>query len=295
MHDVIIVGGGTAGLSAALALGNFRRSVLVLDAGEQRNRRAHAVHNYLGLEGIAPVELLRRGRAEALAAGAELRVGRVVSIDGAADRFGVTLEDGTELAARRIVLATSLVDLTPEGIEDFEAFYGTSVAHCPICDAATFADRPIVVISWGDKAFGYVRELYHWTRRVTLVTHGHEIGAEQRARLERHGVPVRTERARRLEGRDGQLSGVVLEGGDTIACDGVFFNVGHRPRNELARALGCELAEEDFVKVDATYQTTVRGVYAAGDINLREESVADAVGEGFIAACNVHTSLYPDW
>lgn len=87
----------------------------------------------------------------------------------------------------------------------------------------------------------------------------------------------------------------MLAGGESIPCEGVFYNPGHGPRNELARGLGCELGEEGFVKVGATYRTTVGGVYAAGDVNAREESVADAVGEGFIAACNVHTSLYPDW
>lgn len=293
MYDVIVVGGGPAGLSAALALGHFRRSVLVLDAGEQRNRLGHAVHNYLGLDGISPRELLERGRAEARRAGAELREGRVLGIRRRADGFAVSVDAQPDLTARRVVLATSLIDVTPE-IENFLDFYGQTVVHCPICDAATFADRPIVVISWGENAAGFAWELYHWTKQVTLVTHGHPIDDEQRARLERRGILVLTERARRLEGQAGQVERVILAGGAALACDAVFFSIAHHPRTELASALGCALTPDGYVKVDARYQTTVPDVYAAGDITTREEAVVDAVAEGFIAACNIHTSLYPE-
>jgi thioredoxin reductase len=293
MYEVIVVGGGPAGLSAGLSLANFRRSVLVLDAGEQRNLPSHGVHNYLGLEGILPRDLIARGRAEASRAGAELRQARVVGIRKEPDRLRVELEGQPELAAARIILATSLVDEKPD-LENFDAFYGTSVVHCPICDATTFADRPVVVISWGEKAANYTLELYHWTRKLTLVTHGHPIDAHNRARLEGYGIDVRTERAERLEGQAGQVAGVVLADGSTVPCDGVFFNIAHHPRNELAQALGCKLTAEGYVEVDERYQTTVPGVYAAGDITSREESVADAVAEGFVAACNVHLSLYPE-
>ena len=129
----------------------------------------------------------------------------------------------------------------------------------------------------------------------TRVTHGHPIDEAEQARLARHGVPVRTERVQRLEGQEGLVSRVVLVDGATVRCDAVFFNIAHLPRNELARALGCELEkEEGYVKVDEHYQTTVRHVYAAGDITAREESVADAVAEGFLAATHIHLSLYPE-
>lgn len=152
----------------------------------------------------------------------------------------------------------------------------------------------MAVISWGGKAVGFTLELHHWTKHLTLLTHGHSIAEEQTARLRRYGVATRTERIVRLEGQDGRVAHVVLSGGASIRCDAVFFNIAHRPRNELAKVLGGELEGEGYVKVDATYQTTVPGVYAAGDITSREESAVDAVAEGFIAACNIHASLYPD-
>ena len=136
MYDVAIVGGGAAGLSAALSLAHFRRSVLALDGGEQRNLASHAIHNYLGLDGIAPRELLRRGREEARCAGAELRKSNVTCIRRSGDAFDLAVDGQPTIAAARIVLATSLVDVKPD-IANLGPFYGTSVHHCPICDGAT--------------------------------------------------------------------------------------------------------------------------------------------------------------
>ena len=208
-----------------------------------------------------------------------------------ASGFAVELDGQPAVTARRIVLATSLVDVQPE-IEHFAPFVGTSVFHCPLCDAAAFTDRPIVVVSWGPRAVGYTLEISHWTQQLTLVTHGHPLDEAEQARLARYGVSVRTERVQRLEGQDSRVNRVVLVGGVTVRCDAVFFNIAHKPRNALARALGCALEPEGYVKVDEHYQTTVPHVYAAGDITAREESVADAVAEGFLAATHLHQSLY---
>lgn len=293
MYDVVIVGGGPAGLSAALSLGHFRRSVLVLDAGEHRNAASHAIHNYLGLDGIPPQELLARGRDEARRAGAELRQARVTAVRRGEAGFVVSSDGQPNVVAARIVLATSLVDVKPD-IENVEPFYGTSVFHCPICDAASCADHRIVAISWGQQAAGFALELHHWTKQLTLATHGHGLDESERARLARYGIEVRDERIRRIEGRDGQVERLALDDGRSIPCEAVFFSIAHQPRNELARALGCELTDLGYVKVDEKYRTTVPEVYAAGDITSREESAVDAVAEGFIAACNIHTSLYPE-
>lgn len=154
MYDAVTVGGGLSGLSAALSLAHFRRSVLLLDAGEQRNLPSHAVHNYLGLDGISPRELLARGRAEARQAGAELREARVTHVRRDASGFAIELDGQPAVTARRIILATSLIDVQTE-IENFAPFVVPSVFHCLLCDAMAFANRPIVVVSWGPKAAGY--------------------------------------------------------------------------------------------------------------------------------------------
>jgi thioredoxin reductase len=292
-YEVAIVGGGPAGLSAALVLARFRRSVVVIDAGQQRNLKTHAVHNYLGLEGISPHELLRRGCDEASQAGAELRKARVVGIRRRGDDFVLSLEGQPDLVAARVVLATSLVDVMPD-IPELDRFYGKTIFHCPVCDAADFVDQPLVVVSWGQYADGFTLELFHWTKRVILVTHGRPIGDRQRARLARYGVETVTTRIERLEGQDDRLSAVVLEDGRSIPCRGLFFSIGHKPRNELARGLGCEITDEGYVVVNEKYETTIPGVYAAGDITTLEEAVADAVGEGLIAATNISLSLHEE-
>lgn len=292
-YDVVIVGGGPAGLTAALSLAHCRRSVLVVDAGEQRNLASHGVHNYLGLEGVAPHELLRRGRAEAREAGAALRDGHVAAIQRCATGFAVALEDGATVTASRVILATGLVDVLPD-VEHLPEFYGTSVFHCPFCDGATVDDRRVVVLSWGDRAEGFTHELCAWTRRLTLVTQGHPIDEGVRARLERGGVTVRTDRALRLEGRDGQVAGVALDDGETVPCDAVFFSIAHRTRAELARALGCALTAEGYVRVDPRQQTTEPGVYAAGDITPTDEAALIAAAQGLTAAVAVHESLDSD-
>jgi thioredoxin reductase len=292
-YEVAIVGGGPAGLSAALVLARFRRSVVVLDAGQQRNLATHAVHNYLGLEGISPHELLRRGREEASRAGAELRKARVVGIRRRGGDFVLSIEDQPDVVAARIILATSLVDVMPD-IPQLDRFYGRTIFHCPVCDAADFVDQPLVVVSWGQYADGFTLELFHWTKKLILTTHGRPIADQQRARLERYGVEVVTERIERLEGQDDRLSAVVLGDGRKIPCRGLFFSIGHRPRSELALGLGCEIADEGYVVVNEHYETTVPGVYAAGDITTLEEAVADAVAEGLIAATNISLSLHEE-
>jgi thioredoxin reductase len=292
-YEVAIVGGGPAGLSAALVLARFRRSVVVLDAGQQRNLATHAVHNYLGLEGISPRELLRRGREEARRAGAELRKARVTGIRRRGGDFVVSIEDQPDLVAARIILATSLVDMMPD-IPELDRFYGRTIFHCPVCDAADFVDQPLVVVSWGQYADGFTLELFHWTKKLILTTQGRPIADRQRARLERYGVEVVTERIERLEGQDDRLSAVVLEDGRRIPCRGLFFSIGHKPRNELAVGLGCEITDEGYVVVNEHYETTVPGVYAAGDITTLEEAVADAVAEGLIAATNISLSLHEE-
>ena len=277
-------------MTAALSLAHCRRSVLVVDAGEQRNLASHAVHNYLGLEGLTPRELLRRGRAEAKEAGAEVRRGRVATIERGADGFAIALDSQPGVTTPRVILATGLVDVLPD-VENLPAFYGTSVFHCPFCDGSTVDNHRVVVLSWGDRAEGFTRELRAWTRRLTLVTHGRPIDEGTRARLERGGVVVRTDRAARLEGRDGRVAGVVLDGGEIVPCDAVFFSIAHRARADLARALGCALTEEGYVRVDARQQTTVPGVYAAGDITPTDEAALIAAAQGLTAAVAVHESL----
>lgn len=292
MYDVVIVGGGVAGLSAALLLGRARRKVLVFDGGAPRNAPAEEAHSFFTRDGTPPLELLRIGRAQAEGYGIEIRSGRVTDAarDGAA--FRVTAEDGTEAVARRLLLATGVVDDLPE-IEGLSERWGRSVFHCPYCHGWEVRDRPLAVLGRGEEAMELVKLLRGWTRDLVLCTNGPaELGDEARAKLARHGVPVREEPVVRLEGgAEGGLERIVFASGDPLPREGILLRPPQRPASPLAERLGCEHLPSGAPVVDVFLQTTVPGVHAAGDLNRRFQSVSAASAEGAMAAAGINHAL----
>ena len=296
MYDVVIVGGGVAGLSAALLLGRGRRKVLVFDGGAPRNAPAEEAHSFFTRDGTPPLELLRIGRAQAEGYGVEIRSGRVVDVAGEEGAFAVTAEDGTEVAARRLLLATGVVDDLPE-IEGLRERWGRSVFHCPYCHGWEVRDRPLAVLARGDEAMELVKLLRGWSRDLVLCTHGPaELSDEARAKLARHGVPVREEPVVRLEGgeeggEEGGLERIVFASGDPLPRAGILLRPPQRPASDLAGRLGCEHLPGGGPVVDVFRQTTVPGVYAAGDLNRGFQSVSAASAEGAMAAAGINHAL----
>ena len=185
-YDVVVIGGGPSGLAAGLWLGRYRRSVLVVDAGDPRNAETWAVHGYPGVDEVPPYELRRSMKEQALAAGAEFRAAMARTVEGAEDDFRVGLSDGHELRARRVLLCTGLKDILPE-IPGFDELYGKSIWHCPDCDGPGVAGMRVGVIGWGRQIAGFCSYLLTWTDRITLLTHGHppELPEKSRAVLDR--------------------------------------------------------------------------------------------------------------
>jgi thioredoxin reductase len=303
--DAIVVGGGPAGLSGALWLARYRRRVLVVDAEDPRNAPTWAVHGYFGIEDPKPLELRARGRQQAIDAGAAYLAGTVERIEGAADDFRVTLQDGRTHQAKRILLCTGLKDILPE-IEGFQELYGTSIWHCPDCDGPTIKDLNIGVIGWGDSIVKYCMYMLTWTDRITILTHGHEaeMSDAARAALERFDIPVKQHVIARLEGANGCLRSVVFVRDDEETAtdaeefDALFFHIASGPGSTLAADLGCELdpsgAMDGILLVDKEHATTVAGVYAAGDIIPGSRLALRAAAEGARAAVGIHKSLIPD-
>lgn len=292
MYDAIVVGGGPAGLSAAIWLGRYRRRTLVLDAGEPRNRWVEEVHGYLGAEAVSPEELRGRGRADLAAyADVDVRHGRAGGVEPVDDGFRVTTGE-TVWEARRLVLATGVADAFPE-VAEFFTHYGADVFHCPTCDGFEAEGRRVVAFGWSAAVAGFALELLDWAADVTVVTNGQtfEGGAVHERALARHDIEVVEDEAAELLGPRGGLEGVRLRTGRRLACELAFFSIGHQPATGLACHLGCELDGDGYVAVDERGETSVSGVYAAGDVIPGLQLVQVAASEGTVAGTHCALSL----
>jgi thioredoxin reductase len=293
MHDVIIVGGGPAGLSAALMLGRCRRSVLLFDTRAPRNAAALALHGYLTRDGIPPAEFLRLARKELETYETiEVRDGDVVSAECEADgRFAVTLKDGQRFQSRKLLLATGVCDNLPD-IPGFKELYGRSIFHCPYCDGWEVRDQPIAIYGRGERAVGLALELTAWSRDLVVCTDGpSEMEAKGLQRLERNGITVREEQIKSLEGSDGVLSRIVFHGGTTLPRRAVFFTTGQYQRSGLLEHLGCEFNEKGTVMTGKYETTHISGLFVAGDASRKVQWVVVAAAEGAEVAFAINTDL----
>jgi thioredoxin reductase len=292
MFDVVIVGAGPAGLSAALMLGRCRRSVLVFDTGHPRNAASLALHGYLTRDGIAPREFLKMAREDLTQYDTvSLREGKVVSASCIESRFEVRLADGERVTARKLLLATGVVDKLPV-IEGFHELYGRSIFHCPYCDGWEVRDQPLAIYGNGERGLGLSLELTAWSRDLVLCTDGPcEIDAEGRSRLAKHGIAIREERVARLEGRDGQLTAVVFGDGTSLARSAMFFTTGQSQRSDLMVQLGCNFNEKGTVRTGKYETTHLPGLFVAGDASRAVQWVVVAAAEGAEAAFAINTDL----
>ena len=294
-YDAVIVGGGVAGLSAALWLARYRRSVCVYDGAEPRNEPAWAVHGYPGLVDPTPTELRRRLHEQAVGAGARREMRLVTGVSGGVDAFTVELEDGQSVGARRVILAYGLVDELPD-VECIADFYGTSVHHCPDCDGPAVENCSIGVIGWDGAAANLALYLQTWSQDVRLLTHGRvpELDDDARATLADAGIAVDQARLTRAVGTAGHLSHLTTDEGGSIEIDRLFFHLGTRPRSDIAQRLACALDDDGYVDVDRGQETSVTGVHAAGDITGHPHLAITAAAEGVRAALSIHRSLLAD-
>lgn len=294
MYDAVVVGGGPAGLAAATWLARYRARVLVVDAGEHRNRWAEVAHGYLGSDPTSPTELLAAAREDlARYAEAELRTGRVTDARRAADgTFTLALADGATVAAGRVVLATGVRDVFPE-VRNFFDHYGRSVFHCPTCDGYEARDKPVVAFGWSEQVAGFALTLLGWASSVTVVTDGRPFQGDDwhRERLAAQGVRVLEDDAVELVGAPGKLEGVQLRGGELLPCELAFFSIAHVPQSDLDLQLGCRRTDEECTAVDGEGSTTVPGVYAAGDVTPGIQLVQVAAAKGTVAGVACAQSL----
>lgn len=293
IYDCVIVGGGAAGLSAALLFGRSRTRVLVCDKGNPRNAPARESHSFLTRDGIDPLELLKIGREQLEPyRTVEFQTIGVEEIKKLDNQFEVTFADGTIQKARKILLAFGVIDDFPK-IESFADFWGKSVFHCPYCHGYEVRDEPLAVVGNGETGVEMASLLNKWSADLVLCTNDKaELSADQRTLLEKHKIPVREGKIVGLEGVNGELENVVFETGDKLARRGMLIRPKQRLRSNLAEKLGCELNEFGMIKaVDIFNETTVKGVYVAGDITSSMQGIAIAVAQGSTAAAGINHAL----
>ena len=293
--DAVVVGGSFAGLAAALQLARARRRVLVVDAGRPRNRFARASHGFLGQDGRAPAAIVATGRAEVLAyPAAELRDDEITHAHERAGAFRLTLAAGATVGAHRLVLATGVVDELPD-LPGLRERWGRTVLHCPYCHGYEVADGRLGVLATGAASVHQALLLPDWSAEVTLFTNGAlALDAAQREALAARGVRVDERPVAALVGDAPTLAGVRLAGGETVPIDALFTGARTRMASPLAEQLGCAFDEGPagpVVRTDARKETSVPGVFAAGDATRPFANATLAAADGVLAGIAAHQSL----
>ena len=292
MIDVIVVGGGPAGLSAALILGRCRRKVVVIDSGQPRNSASHALHGFLTRDGIPPMELLQISREQlGKYTTVKLQNGEVIDAFRSHAGFEVVLRDGGRIQSRKLLFATGVKDILPD-VTGTQDFYGQSIFHCPYCDAWELSDKRIVIYGKDQRAHGLAIKLLHWSRNLTLCTDGAaELTDKELDELKRNNVPVMEKRMDRFEGSNGKVERIVFKDGSTHNCDAIFFSLGQKLSCELPVKLGAELSEKGCIKTGDYESTRVPGMFVAGDASEELQLAILAAAEGAKAAFAINTAL----
>jgi thioredoxin reductase len=292
--DVAVIGGGPAGLSAALWSARYRRRVLLVDGGRPRNAPTVATHGYLGSDGIGPWDLARRARRDLLDYPEVTIVAGTEAVDVTIDDdgFDVVLSDGRAVRALRLVLATGVVDVLPE-IARFGDFFGSCAFTCPTCDGYEAQNKQIVVIGDDEHLSAFAVGMLDWAFSVTLVIEPDSARsrAEELDNVSAAGIKVVVGTPIALAGTAGSLQEVCLADGSVVACDMLFCTVGHVQHSDLAGRLACEISQEGSVVVDEDGRTSVPNVFAAGDMTPGPHMVQIAAAEGARAGVAAALSL----
>lgn len=297
--DVLIVGGGPAGLNAALILGRACRRVMVIDSGSPRNQDAQRMNGFIGRDGTDPRQLLADGRAELRRYGVDFVDDTVVEVTPVSDPgaygvpscFAVGTRRGGKYAARKILFATGVCDDIP-AIPGAEACHGITVHHCPYCDG--WEHREQHLLSYGtdaEAAIGQSLALRGWSSHVTVLTDGTRISAEDRQQLTANGISWREQRVAELVHREGTLFGVRFEEGEMVSADALFYNTSQRPHCDLPQKLGCTSDSSGRTETSPKQQAAQPGVFVAGDACGKVQMVIVAAAEGATAAVAINREL----
>jgi thioredoxin reductase len=295
-YDVVVVGGGPAGLCAGLWLARYLHKVVVVDSGDPRNWETRGINGYLGHQGIRSPELRKLGRAECEQVGVEFVDGIVdEAINEAGELFEVRLRGGSTIEARRILLAIGIKDVWPD-IPGLDRCYGETIHVCPDCDGYETRGKKTVVVGKGRKAVGLALALTTWTKQIVICTNGGEAEMTQPLldKLKALNIPVLEAPIECVVSKSSEISGLELEGGMSLDCERLYFAIGQYPSDDLGAQLGCKRDDMGRLVIDDRNHTSVKHVYAAGDIAPGPQLAIGAAANGAVAAMAIHASLVPE-
>ena len=296
-YEVGIVGGGPAGLSAAIWSARYLHSVVLVDSGDARNWQTRGIYGLLGLEGIRPAELRARGRKDCRELGVQLVDAIVVRAERQAEEeFTLCLEGGARIVVRRLLLAIGLRDVWPD-IPGLEHVYGANAHVCPDCDGYSARGRKVVVIGNGRRAVGMALDLTTWTNDVIICTNGRPPELDEPEycnKLDALNIPVLTEPVTRVCYVGHEIHCLMLANGMQLDTDKVFFSIGQYPADDLGVQLGCARDDGGHIVVDLHGHTSIANVFAAGDITPGSQLAITAAAGGARTALSMHKSLVPE-
>lgn len=290
LYDVIIIGGGPAGLSAALILGRCLRSVLIFDGGKPRNMKSKELHGFLSRDGINPLELLRISKEQLRNYKIDFNSVEVTSARILGKNFEVEDQNGHKYHSRKLLIATGIVDDIPD-LAGIEKLYGSSVFHCPYCDGFEVKLKPLAAYGHGKSGAGLAMALTNWSDDVVLCSNGKEITEEESEMLKLKGIRVIDSKIERLEGENGILRRIVFSDGSWVERSAMFFSTDQYQKSNIAFQLGCTFTSKGIVKAGKFQNTSVPGVYVAGDAARDMQLVMIAAADGAKAAVVINKAL----
>jgi len=295
-YDVAVVGGGPAGLCSALWLARYLHKVVVVDSGDPRNWETRGINGYLGHQGIRSPDLRAIGREECSKYGVDFVEGIVdQAVDESGELFAIQLRGGMTIEARRVLLAIGIKDYWPD-IPGLDRCYGETIHVCPDCDGYETRDKKTVVVGTGRKAVGLALALTTWTQQIVICTNGEKAGMSQVLldTLRPLNIPVLEAPINCIVSKSTEILGLDLEGGMTLDCERLYFAIGQYPADDLGAQLGCERDDLGRLVIDERNHTSVKNVYAAGDIAPGPQLAIGAAASGAVAAIAIHASLIPE-
>ncbi|MEM9834181.1 MAG: NAD(P)/FAD-dependent oxidoreductase [Bacteroidota bacterium] len=287
-----MIGGSYAGLSAAMSLGRSLRNVLIIDGGMPCNRQTPYSHNFITHDGVKPSEISKNAKAQVLKyESVKYLDGLAISGEKTADDFVITTQSKEVFKAKKLVFATGIEDIMPE-INGFSRCWGISIVHCPYCHGYEIRKQKTAIIANGSGAFQLAPLVKNLTDDLTILTSGKaDFDEEQKKKLNKHKINIIEKEIAEIEHEEGQLKTIIFKDSSKVDFSAAYGIVPFKQHSDIPGALGCELNEEGYIKVDQFQKTTLEGVYACGDNASMIRSIANAVYQGNLAGAIANMEL----